>query len=338
MTNTPAALAQSQHKFATAEKSLLVIHSYSEKSPWTQGINSGLREIFSQSSISVRFEPRYFFVDNLKRDSQLALSNAKKALLAEIRSQKQLNAVLVCDDEAADELMLSLKSLPLPVFFTGTNRPEEKLTWLTSADRSHVTGVLEVYPILETLKLLKRLKPDVRRVSILSSKSQSSILAADLIQQQMKKHINADASGIKLGTTSLTSRFSDWKKSAPLLGKQNDALWIPVPYEVLDDNNREVPPEEIGAFLRSVLKIPTIGIISIHTRIGLLAGINVEGKSLGKQSAEQILRYFSGEKIEQIAIENVRLMTLEINETEAKRLHLSIPHDLLGFAHFVKDN
>lgn len=110
-----------------------------------------------------------------------------------------------------------------------------------------------------------------------------------------------------------------------------------MPYEVVDETNQEVNPSIIGQYMRDNTMIPTMGIISIHTRIGFLAAVSVGGESLGKQTGEQILRHFSGETPAEIGYERIKYHTLEINSNEAKRLNLSIPNDLLGFAHFIKD-
>jgi ABC-type uncharacterized transport system substrate-binding protein len=122
----------------------------------------------------------------------------------------------------------------------------------------------------------------------------------------------------------------------PKLGLDNDALFVLVPYEVVDKNGYDVPPEQIGFLLKSKLNIPTLGLISIHTRIGLFASISVDSKDLGRQSAEQIHRYFNGESMQNIGFEDLRYYNFEINADAAKRLNISIPEEFYGLTHFVE--
>ena len=157
-------------------------------------------------------------------------------------------------------------------------------------------------------------------------------MTSRIVSGQISREMNSDEIknrfGITLGTINNLRYFSDWKRALSKLNSENDALWVLVPYDVRDANNQEVPVDKIGISLTKLLKIPTMGIISVHTKIGLLGAINVNPEGLGRQAAEQAYRLFKGERLESIGIEKTRYYKMEINGGEAKRLGLKIPPEL----------
>ena len=325
---------------ATSKKNyynIIVVHSYPESSPWTKGITLGLTNTFSYSGYKVKIKNIIFYAEGLKRSGKDSLIRETNHVIDEISNSKDLDAIVVSDDEAADIIIPRIDSTKYPIFFTGINRDKSSIKWLQNITRKNICGVFEHYPIESALQILKKMKPNVVHMSILSSQSPSSLITSDQISKEMKNPEFEKKTGIKLGSINLLRKFSEWKRMVIELKNQNDALWILVPYEVLDENNQEVNPSIIGKYMRDNITVPTMGIISIHTRIGFLAAVSVGGESLGKQTGEQILRYFSGETPEEIGYERVKYHTLEINSSEAKRLNLSIPNDLMGFASFIKD-
>ncbi len=128
-----------------------------------------------------------------------------------------------------------------------------------------------------------------------------------------------------------------WKYFLSELVKKSDILWIVIPYEVLDDEGHEVPPLTLGKFI-SEYKIPTMGVSTINLKMGQLISLSVTAEGIGKQAAQQIIRYLKGQSIYQIDVESSMYYNLEINASEARRLKMTIPTEFLGFAKFTESD
>ena len=119
------------------------------------------------------------------------------------------------------------------------------------------------------------------------------------------------------------------------IAANDQALWLLVPYGVSGPGGKEVPVTVIGEYLRKNLSIPTLGIISVHTKIGVLVAISVSPYDLGGAVAEQVARSLNGEEQRAIGVYPLRKSRLEINLQEAERLNIAIPEKLKGIATIV---
>lgn len=318
--------------FADNRKNIVIIHSYA-KSIWDCGINTGFKKTIENLGTKVKIKSINFPVDRIRRIEPHNIT-AETLKVVEQTKKFKPDVILLCDDEATDILMPIFMDLGLPTFVTGINRSE--ITWKRDRWKHLQAGVIEKYPIEEAFAFLKKVRPNCKKISILSSRSTSSKLIANNIRRlfasgEIKKRYN-----IELQNVHLLEKYSEWEKLVPKIGLENDVLFILVPYLVIDENGHDVPPEQIGFLLKSNLKIPTLGLISIHTKIGLFASISVDSTDLGRQSAEQIQRYFNGELMQHVGFEDLRYYNFEINANAAKRLNISIPGEFYGFTHFVE--
>jgi ABC-type uncharacterized transport system substrate-binding protein len=311
-------------------KKITIIHS-SAKSLWDHGINHSSKKTIEKLGTKVRIKSINFPVDRIRRNAPHDIEKEKLKII-ELTKQYKPDVILLCDDEATEILMPAFMELGLTTFVTGINDLE--MTWKRDSWKNLQAGVIEKYPICEMVNFLKKVRPNCKRISILSSRSTTSIIVANNIKRLFETGEIERKSGISLQDIHLLEKYSAWEKCVPNLGLDNDALFVLVPYEVIDENGCDVPPEQIGSLLKSHLKIPMIGIISIHARIGLFASISVDGAGLGRQSAEQIHRYFNGEAMQDLGFEDIRYHNFEINANEADRLNISIPADFYGLTHF----
>jgi len=314
-------------------KKIVVIHSY-PPGEWYHGFNKSFEKTIGQLGISVELYPEVYHSEYWSDQPQVQRAKEKERLISFIKS-KSPDMIILCDDEAVDFLIKDTSKFNIPILVTGINRPKSDLEWLPTLDKDAIAGTLEIYRIDESIELLQKLKPNAKRMSILTSSNATSKIVADVISQRMKQKDFQSKYGVKLIGVHTLKYWKQWKEITPKLSKENDALWVLVPYDVRDHNNHEVSIERIGSWLRKNLTIPTLGILSIHIKIGLLAAISVAPAGLGRQSAEQAARYFKGTKLSKIGIVPLRYHNAELNLNEVNRLNLKVPSDLMSIAEFT---
>ncbi|MCP4746431.1 MAG: hypothetical protein GY874_09870 [Desulfobacteraceae bacterium] len=317
----------------SSAKDVVIIHSYSDQSPWVKGINNSFENTLSKLGYEIIIHSLSFHVDGIMRENPNSFQKIADNIIDSVKEKKP-DVVLLCDDEATNALMPKLMKNRIPTLTTGINQLSG-LEWKTNNWSAYHAGIFEKYPVVPIIDFMSKLDVKFKTISILTSKSRTSESVVRVLNKELKSKAIKDKYGITLKNIFMLNQYSDWKRVVPNINEENDAVFILVPYEIEDRNGKEVPVEEIGAFLRKNLTIPTLGIIGIHTRIGLFASISVSGENLGKQSAEQACRYFNGEPLKTIGFEDIRYYDFEINNTEASRLGIEIPTEFYEFTHFL---
>jgi len=302
---------------------LITVHSY-PPGDWSHGIDGSIAEVLQSNKVLHELKSIVFHAEYWRRKNEELRKTEQDRLVKEITDYKP-DVVVLVDDEAADFLASRLKTLNKPIFFTGINQIEKDIPWLKGKDREKFSGVFEVYQIQKGNDLLKGFDAKTRNISVLTSNSATSQILADQFTADFSETGKFGKSGLKLRKIYKLPFWSQWKEAVKEINAKDDAVWILVPYDVRDSNNQELLVVEIGKWLTANLKKPSIGILGVNTRIGLLASVNTHAEGLGKQVAEMIVRNLGGEPLQKIGFEQSRYFKLEVNKFELNRLKLSIP-------------
>ena len=314
-------------------KDIVIIHSYPQ-GEWYFGIHAGLEEELKKSGIKYNLHPIVFHAEFWKEKDSSRRLVEKNRILSSLKA-KNPDLVLLCDDEASDFMAEDLAKSDVPVIFTGINRQQKDIPWLKAFSRNQIAGTLELYKTEDSIRLLKKLRPDVKTFSILTSANDTSDLVVKQITDDMRKL--KSKLKVDLRSTYKLKYWSQWKKAIPEINKNNDAVWVLVPYDVRNVNNQELSIEHIGSYLKQNLKVPSLGIISISTKIGVLAAIPACPHSLGKQMGEQTSEFFKGKALGSIGVVAAKYFKEEINHNQARRLGIVIPKTIAAKASLVKE-
>lgn len=313
----------SENSIASSDgtRSLVILHSY-PPGEWSHGINASLENELKAAKIRYQLKSLIFHSEYWRTQPEEKRVTEKKRLLKEIETANA-DLVLLCDDEVADFLATDVRAMNRPVIFTGMNRPAKEIPWLNEFPKNSIAGTLELYRTEDTMELLRALKPEAKRVSILTSTNPTSKLVTKQISEDLKT--GELKKQFQLRETYQLRFWSEWKAAISEINRRDDAVWVLVPYDVRDENNQEVSIERVGAWLKSNLKVPSLGIISVSTRIGILAGIPISPQGLGKQMGEQAVSYFGGKSLGSIGIVRAKYFKEEINSNQVARLGIRIP-------------
>jgi len=311
-----------------------VVYSY-RPDDWCAGLGQGIRAAFSTFHKNVKTVEYTYDSYYWEKKSGNEKNKERQRLLDQIR-QRKLKQIIICDDEAADLLIPDLlRQGNIKIFFTGVNRSEPEIAWLKGGVHAGLSGILERYRVPESLEILTMFKPDVRSISILTSKVETSQIITAQVVEGIRKISDAHPGRISLRKTYMLDSWTDWQTAISEIAQQDQALWLLVPSEVMGRDGKETSIETIGAYLRAHLNIPTLGITSLHTKIGVLAAVTVNPYDLGYEAGEQVVRVMNGERQEDIGIYPLQRNRFEINIVESRRLHLRIPDKLKGVVTLV---
>lgn len=178
-------------------RSVLILHSYNKGFPWTDNINLGIEDSFSNFSDPIEITIEYM-------DSKANLYNSTyKAKLLDFYQykygSKKFDLIISSDDNAIDFLREYGDQLfpDTPIVFCGVNNLEIP----ELVDRNLVTGLLEIEADKETLDLMISLHPNTNEVVIVTDNTPSAIYRLEHL-----KNIVAGYQGVKF--TYLDSNYT----------------------------------------------------------------------------------------------------------------------------------
>lgn len=180
----------------------------------------------------------------------------------------------------------------------------------------NVTGTTDMNPVKAQLELAKRLAKG-NRIGVLYNSGESN----SLVQVEMAKEAAASL-GLELVPKAVTNT-SEVKQAAESLVGKVDALYIPTDNTVVSAIRAVVDVAESA-------KLPLIAAEGDSVKEGALITYGIDYYKLGYQTGEMAIKILKGEaKPESMPIERQKELKLYVNKTEADKIGLEIPRDLL---------
>ncbi|MCK4786928.1 MAG: hypothetical protein KAV87_24435, partial [Desulfobacteraceae bacterium] len=249
----------------------------------------------------------------------------ERTRLMEIVQNYRPDIVVLCDDEVAHLTGRAINENDIPIFFLGINEDLSEAEWYRRSNKDKIAGLIEWYPIYESIEMFKMMIP-IKRIALLSGEGFSSHHITKQFIKELKR-ANVQISGIYNH-----SRWDDWKSAVMEINRSSDLVWVLVPYHIYDNDGMEMGVTRIGKWLHDHLSIPSSGITDIHIRVGMFAAISPSTYDLGRESANQIIRYLNGVLLKTIGVTNNRYYDIDINAKTAKKLNIKIPDELIVLA------
>lgn len=282
----------------------MAIHSYTKDSLWSKEIERGFSEELTNSRVT--FQSMHLHLEE----------SSYRDIVSKVHTFKPDIAVL-SDDEAFDSIAKFLLGENIPTFFTGLNRHPKDLDTLFGDINKRIPGIIEHYPVKETLDILMEQKK-IQSVAILSSDFHSARLLDNYILQEINSHYPK----IKVQTGQY-KHLEDWELGIKTIGRNSDAVWLFWPFYLKNRKGKPVPPEEVFSIAKKYIRSPLISLGKIDTDHPLLS-IRVDPFYLGKQCASLVYAFIKGRHLSEIGIRKLNSHQLFINTKEAKRIGFPI--------------
>ncbi|BBB28447.1 PAS domain-containing protein [Neptunomonas japonica] len=176
---------------------VLVINSYHQGFPWSDGIYSGFKKVIDGAGFPIDLHVEYL---DTKRFSSKIMFPLAAALMAE-KSANNFDAIVVTDNNALSFLMKYRQShfAEIPVVFVGVNSYSKDLI----GNDQFITGIAETTAPDANYQLLMSLHPDMTEVVLLSDATPTGLAEQQRFVKAAQPYVS------KFSTRSIT----DWTLS-----------------------------------------------------------------------------------------------------------------------------
>lgn len=231
-------------------------------------------------------------------------------------AQDKKDLVLGIATPAGQALAQAIKDAPV-LFAAVTDPVAADLVASWDAPGGNVTGVSDMNPVDEQLKLLKEIAPDVKTVGIVYSSGE--------VNAEVQVKAAEDAAGA-LGFTiekAAVSNSSEVQQAAESL--KVDAYYVPTDNNVVNGLEGLIQVAEKN-------KAPVIASDEGSVERGAIAANSVNYTQQGKDVADMAIKILEGAKPADLPVQVQKNFDLNVNPEAARRMGVTIPEDMLSRA------
>jgi len=282
-----ASLLFSQQVLANETRQVLIIHSSYEGYQWTDSIQKGIEEKFSQSTVNYEFWIEYI---DTKRITDIDYFSQLQALMSNKYKSRQIDLIMVVDNEAYDFLMEVRETLfpQTPIVFSAFIGYQSD----TLHGKPLITGVIQENSFTETIDIALQLHPTTKKIVFLLPNAWPQRVGwVNDISKQYSQRFEV----IKLTSNTLTTIDNE------LMALGKDIVVIPLNSFLLETGNY-LSFEDLVNHLATIGNYPVYGLWDIALGHGIVGGKLVSGEIQGKKSAQLAIQIFGGKPIEELPV------------------------------------
>lgn len=314
------------HASCYGVQKVLVVHSYHAEYEWVDQINKGIERAISRDL----YEVKYHYMDTKRRTDESWKLRAGK-LAMQICKDYAPDIVIACDDNAqayfASEL--SRKTDGPMVVFCGVNSEPE----LYGYPNDKATGILERPHITNTLRLAKRLKPSINKVTILCDKSVTG--------DQILQHAQTLRMPLTITRYVTAEDFQQWQTQVNQANIDSDALLV-VLYHTVKSNSMDpesMPPSEVMDWTVKHSRIPILGLYPFTVDDGAAIAVSASPMEHGYLAARMAMDLLSNNiKASRFPMNTGVEGMIMFNLITAKKFDIQVPAHLLKMAQHIVQN
>lgn len=211
-------------------------------------------------------------------------------------------------------------TLDIPVVFTAVSDPVgAQLVKDLKKPGGNVTGLSDMSPVVEHIKLIKEVMPNIKKLGYLYNSGETnsvSLLAA------LKEA--AAAEGIEIVESAATKSAEVQGAARALVGRA-DAMYVPT-------DNTIVSALESAVGVAEESKLPLFTADTDSVKRGALAALGFNYYDVGKQTGAIVVKILKGEKPGDIAVDIAKGTDLVINLGAAKKMGVEFPQAVIDRA------
>ena len=208
----------------------------------------------------------------------------------------------------------------IPVVFTAVSDPVgAQLVKSMEKPGGNVTGLSDMSPVAEHIKLIKEVMPNIKKLGYLYNSGETnsvSLLAA------LKEA--ASAEGIEIVESAATKSAEVQGATRALVGKA-DVIYVPT-------DNTIVSALESAVGVAEESKLPLFTADTDSVKRGALAALGFNYYDVGKQTGAVVVKILKGEKPGDIPVDIAKGTDLVINLGAAKKMGVEFPQAVIDRA------
>jgi ABC-type uncharacterized transport system substrate-binding protein len=307
----------------TSGKRVLVVHSYHEtQKGHVVEMTQGIEEAFVGSGVKMK----YVYMDT-KRHPGLAWKKGAGLMATRAMEAFGPEVVIAMDDNAqAFFVQKNMNLNQAPVFvFGGINADISTYGF----PRHNVTGVLERPNIKESIELLQKILPNIKKILMLSDKSKTTDYFIDYCKTlELPVEVIAYEQPLTL---------EEWEASVQKYKDKVDAVGVYVSrtVKVAASGKAHVPEGKLIDILTMEGKLPTVGFFDTAATAGVLCAISVSMKEQGYMAGQMARAILEGKTPSDFSIEPTQRGRIQLNLKTAEKLGIDIEWNIISKADVV---
>jgi len=304
-----------------------ILHIMSYHSPWKW--TDGQLEGFKAALQGLNIEFKVFQMD-LKRRTDAAWIEQSSRAARDLIDHWRPDLVYATDDSAQEYVVKHYLNHPLPFVFSGVNADPAIYGFPGSRN---VTGVLEEEHFVETVKLLQKIAPTVRRIAIISDDEPMWRPVLARLREKLPQ-----LPGVIVVSWDIIATFAQFKQRLAELQTEADALGFLGIFAFKDESGQNVPYKTVCRWVLDHSRLPDFSFWKDRISYGTLCAVNVSEYEQG-YAAGLIARgiLLEGRSPGSFAMKPTSKGVPMINLFRAKQLGLSIKAGILLSATVVPD-
>lgn len=271
------------------QKNVLIINSYSADNDWTRSIMQGIEASLAESNLTVNTFVE--FMDTKRHSSSQYMLMMARTFLHKY-GQTQLDAIVVSDDHAYNFVRRQRSALfrDVPIVFCGVNYLEETDT----LPQSGITGVVESYDILGTIKLGLSLFPETKSLLVVNDDTTTG----NANMQRLTEVLLQLPENIAVQYTPKTSMQALQHRLERLA---EDSLVLLMSF-TKDKNNHRFSYRQSVSMVTEASSRPVFGFWDFYTGQGILGGVITSGYDQGYSAGNLAVALLKGRDINTLPV------------------------------------
>lgn len=247
-----------------------VLHIMSYHSPWRW--TDGQLEGFKEGLQGLPAEYKVFQMDTKRNSSPEAKEKMGREAMALIEQWKP-DLVYTSDDDAQEYVAKHYINKPLPFVFSGVNKAPGAYGFEGSRN---VTGVLEQEHFVESVRLLKRIVPGVRKIAVVLDDAPMW----DPVEKRMRAATKA-LPDVELEPWDTILTFEEYKRRIKAYHGTVDAIALIGIFNFKDERGKNVPYQDVLKWTAENSTLPDFGFWIDRVHFGTLAAVTVSEREQG---------------------------------------------------------
>ncbi len=270
------------------KKTVLYLNSYHNGYHWSDGLLEGIRTVLNQSHYKVDLQIEYM---DAKKYNYDLISKNLYSLYKEKFKDEAFDVIVLSDNDALNFVNHHRHDLfkNIPVVFCGVNDLKD-----SEIATGNITGIVEVYDFIDTLKVAKTLHPEKNRLIFLIDNSTTGTA----IRHQAEKLIKTNNLGLQIDFWTELSLEETQKRVSEL--PTDTFLFIAPYYQSI--NGRFYTAEEVTEAIYRHSSVPIYSSWEFMVGYGVVGGRVLSGIEDGKTAGKMALQILDGTKADDIPI------------------------------------
>lgn len=309
-----------------AQERFKVLHimSYDSSWVWNQDQLNGLKEALKDVDV----EYTVFEMDTKRNSSPewiAKVSQEAKTLIERL----QPDLVYTNDDTAQEYVVKDYINKDIPFVFSAVNAAPEAYGFLGS---TNVTGVLEQEHFVQSVRLLKKIVPDVKSIAV--------VFDEDPMWNPVRARMKAKQDqlpDVKFTSFDIITTFAEFQQKMAAYQTTADAVALIGIFHFKDEDGNNVPYQEVLRWTAEHSALPDFSFWKDRVSHGTLCSVTVSGYEQGLAAgklAKQIL--VDGKSPDGFVMEPTVKGEPVVSLARANKLGIKIQSDILLTAEIIK--